>query len=50
MLKAMCNSQVSVHLVKLLMVWRTLFCRHCNFIRWASALNSQVWELCGRLI
>jgi hypothetical protein len=33
-LKAVCKSQTGVHLGKLFpMVWRTLFCRRCNFKR-----------------
>ena len=27
---------------KLLFVWRSLFCRRCNFIRWLSAANFHV--------
>jgi len=40
--KVTCNLWVSVWLGKLPMVQRTFFCRHCNFVREVSAMNSQV--------
>jgi hypothetical protein len=39
--KATCLSRTDVHLGRLPMVRRTLFCRRCNFNRWVSAANSQ---------